>query len=385
MSTYAIIVAAGSGTRAGGEVPKQYQIIGDQPVIAHTVQAFLNHPQIDGVTVVIGKDHGQYFQNALSGFDLPAPVFGGDTRQQSVFNGLQSIADINPDSVLIHDAARPFISAQVIDNVISALEQVECSIPAVEVVDTITQVEKNLITGKLNRSTLRAVQTPQGFNFNAIYTAHKTAADAGDTTATDDSALMSSVTVVQGDCANIKLTTASDITQANQIMSQNNFANLNDIRVGQGYDVHAFEDGDHVTLCGEKIPYTKTLKGHSDADVAMHALTDAILGAISEGDIGKHYPPSDPQWKGAASEIFLKGAVKLVEDRGGRLAHCDITIICEAPKLRPHIDAMRQTMGNIMGLELDRMSIKATTSEQLGFTGRGEGIAAMATATVRLP
>ena len=385
MSTYAIIVAAGSGTRAGGEIPKQYQIIGGKPVIAHTVQAFLNHPQIDGVSIVIGKDHQQYFYDALSDFDLPAPIIGGDTRQQSVFNGLQSIAQHNPDRVLIHDAARPFISAQVINNVISALGKVECAIPTVDVVDTITQVENNLITGKLDRSTLRAVQTPQGFNFNAIYAAHKTAADAGDTTATDDSALMSSVTVVQGDIANIKLTTASDITQANQTMSQNTFANLHDIRVGQGYDVHAFENGDHVILCGEKIPFTKSLKGHSDADVAMHALTDAILGAISEGDIGKHYPPSDPQWKGAASEIFLKGAVKLIEDRGGRLAHCDITIICEAPKLRPHIDAMRQTMADIMGLALDRMSIKATTSEQLGFTGRGEGIAAMATATVRLP
>ncbi len=385
MSTYAIIVAAGSGTRAGGDIPKQYQSIGGKPVICHTVEAFLNNSDVDGVIVVIGQDHQDLYANALSGFDLPAPVIGGATRQQSVYNGLKAIKSHRPSKVLIHDAARPFVTNRVIGNVVNALDAVDCAIPAVGVVDTIAIVENNIISGKLNRDQLRAVQTPQGFRFDAIFGAHQTAADANDNTATDDSALMSCVTVVEGHIENIKLTTAKDILEADQKMTQISFANLHDVRVGQGFDVHAFEDGDHVILCGEKIPFDKKLKGHSDADVAMHALTDAILGAISEGDIGKHYPPTDPQWKGAASEIFLKGAVKLIEDRGGRLAHCDVTIICEAPKLRPHIDAMRQTMANIMGIEIDRMSIKATTSEQLGFTGRGEGIAAMATATVRLP
>ncbi len=385
MSTYVIIVAAGSGTRAGGDIPKQYQSIGGKPVICHTVEAFLKNSDVDGVIVVIGQDHQDLYAKALSGFNLPAPVIGGATRQQSVYNGLKAIKSHNPTKVLIHDAARPFVTDQVISNVLNALETVECAIPGVSVVDTIAVVENNIVSGKLNRDQLRAVQTPQGFCFDAIFSAHQTAADANDNTATDDSALMSSVAVVEGHITNIKLTTAKDIVEADQKMTQNSFANLHDVRVGQGFDVHAFENGDHVILCGVKIPFDKKLKGHSDADVAMHALTDAILGAISEGDIGKHYPPTDPQWKGAASEIFLKGAVKLIEDRGGRLAHCDVTIICEAPKLRPHIDAMRQTMANIMGIEIDRMSIKATTSEQLGFTGRGEGIAAMATATVRLP
>ncbi len=385
MSTYAIIVAAGSGTRAGGEIPKQYQMIGGTPVICHTVEAFIGNEDIDGVVVVIGDGHQGLYEDALGGYDLPAPVIGGSSRQQSVYNGLKAIKHHKPTKVLIHDGARPFISAQVIGNVVQALESVDCVIPAVGVVDTIAQVEDDIVIDKLNRDQLRAVQTPQGFGFSQIFQAHKNAAESENFTATDDSALMSQVYVVEGDIENIKLTSAQDIKKADEKMSQNIFANLHDIRVGQGYDVHAFEDGDHVILCGEKIPFTKKLKGHSDADVAMHALTDAILGALSLGDIGKHYPPSDPQWKGAASEIFLKGAVKLIEDRGGRLAHCDVTIICESPKLRPYIDAMRQTMANFMGIELDRMSIKATTSEQLGFTGRGEGIAAMATATVRLP
>ncbi len=385
MTTIAIIVAAGSGTRAGGGLPKQYQQIGGQPVLCHTLNAFMSHDGIDDIIVVISPEHRDIYDQAIKGYPLREPAIGGETRQQSVFNGLQAIKGDNPTNVLIHDAARPFVSDDIINNVITALNDHECAIPGIAVVDTISEVQDGKVTAHLNRDNLRAVQTPQGFVFDAIFAAHQKAADEGNTSATDDSALISPVVVVAGESKNVKLTTAQDIEKADQQMKQLNLADLPDIRVGQGFDVHAFEPGDHVILCGIKIPFTAKLKGHSDADVAMHALTDAILGALGEGDIGKHFPPSDAQWKGAASEIFLNGAIDLILKRNGLLVHSDITIICEAPKLRPHIDDMRQKLADIMGCKIDRVSIKATTSEQLGFTGRGEGIAAMATATVRLP
>ena len=385
MTTIAIIVAAGSGTRAGGELPKQYQHIGHSPVICHTVNEFISHEAIDDIVVVISKEHRDLYDTAMKEFSLRPPVIGGQTRQQSVFNGLKEIAADKPSKVLIHDAARPFVTGQIIDDVIAALDDSEGAIPGIEVVDTINQVQNGKVSGRLNRNELRAVQTPQGFVFDAIYKAHQKAAIDGNTSATDDSALVSSVAMVQGSPDNIKLTTAQDIDFADKKIRQTFMADLGDIRVGQGFDVHAFEPGDHVILCGVKIPFSASLKGHSDADVAMHALTDAILGALGEGDIGKHFPPTDAQWKGAASEIFLEGAIGLVLQRKGFLAHCDITIICEAPKLRPHIDAMREKLSQIMAVEVDRISVKATTSEQLGFTGRGEGIAAMAITTIRLP
>lgn len=385
MTTIAIIVAAGAGTRAGGDIPKQYQTIGHAPVIYHTLDVFMSHEAIDDILVVVSPQHRQLYDQALKGYPLRPPAPGGDTRQQSVYNGLQAIEKDAPDKVLIHDAARPFVSHKIISDVINALDANPGAIPGIAVVDTINRIADGLVTGRLNRDELRAVQTPQGFDFQAIYDAHRKAAEAGNTAATDDSALISPVAVVEGDPANIKLTSSEDIYRADIAMKKNSLTDLPDIRTGQGFDVHAFEPGDHVILCGVKIPYTAKLKGHSDADVAMHALTDAILGAVSEGDIGKHFPPSDDQWKGAASDIFLRGAVDLVAGRGGLVTHSDVTIICEAPKLRPHIDEMRQSLAEIMGCEVDRVSIKATTSEQLGFTGRGEGIAAMATATVRLP
>ena len=385
MTTIAIIVAAGSGIRAGGELPKQYQIIGGKPVIAHTVEAFLDHKNIDDVLVVISAEHRDLFNDTLGAYSLREPVIGGDTRQQSVYNGLQAIVGDHPARVLIHDAARPFVSDAIISDVIAALDDQPCAVPGVAMVDTISQVRDGEVAARLNREELRAVQTPQGFVFETILAAHKKAADAGDFSASDDSTLVSPVGVIAGEARNIKLTTADDIERADKQMKQAQLADLADIRVGQGFDVHAFEPGDHVILCGVEIPFSAKLKGHSDADVAMHALTDAILGALGEGDIGKHFPPSEEKWKGAASEIFLKGAIDLIAGRGGLLAHSDITIICEAPKLRPHIDVMREKMTEIMGCDIDRVSIKATTSEQLGFTGRGEGIAAMATATLRLP
>jgi len=385
MTTIAIIVAAGSGTRAGGELPKQYQTIGFQPIICHTVDAFMCVEAVNDIIVVISKEHRELYDDAMKGHPLRPPVVGGATRQESVLNGLKAIAADKPNKVLIHDAARPFVSGQTIDDVISALDDHPCVIPGVAVVDTISEVENGQVTGRLDRDNLRAVQTPQGFVFEEIFKAHQNAAFAGNNQASDDSALMSLVKVIAGDRANIKLTTQQDIEEADQQMNKRNFTDLPDIRVGQGFDVHAFEPGDHVILCGVKVPFTAKLKGHSDADVAMHALTDAILGALGQGDIGKHFPPDDPQWKGAASDIFLNGAIDLICRRKGLLVHSDITIICEAPKLRPFIDEMRENLAGIMATDIDRVSVKATTSEQLGFTGRGEGIAAMATATVRLP
>ncbi len=385
MTTIAIIVAAGSGTRAGGELPKQYQTIGFQPVLCHTVDVFMSVEAIDDIIVVISKEHRELYDKTMKGHPLRAPAIGGNTRQESVFNGLKAIAGDKPVKVLIHDAARPFVSEQTITDVIDGLDEHGCVIPGVAVVDTVSQVKNGKVTRHLDRDELRAVQTPQGFIFEDIFSAHQKAAEQGDNTASDDSALMSAVAVIAGNSDNIKLTSTQDIEKADQKMNKASFADLPDIRVGQGFDVHAFEPGDGVILCGVKIPFSAKLKGHSDADVAMHALTDAILGALGEGDIGKHFPPSDEQWKGAASEIFLGGAIDLICGRKGLLVHSDITIICEAPKLRPYIDEMRKKMAGIMAIEIDRVSIKATTSEQLGFTGRREGIAAMATATVRLP
>ena len=384
MSTIVIIVAAGSGTRAGGEIPKQYQHIGGQPVICETAQAFMRNEAVDDIIVVISPEHRDLYDTAMRGLPLRQPVNGGATRQQSVFNGLKAIAGDNPDKVLIHDAARPFTSQAIINDVIAALDHSPCAIPGVAVVDTVAQVHDGKVAGRLNRDELRAIQTPQGFIFDAILAAHQQAAENGNHNASDDSSLVSPVAVIAGESINAKITSSQDIINADKYMRNINMADLGDIRIGQGFDVHAFEPGDHVILCGVKIPFRAKLKGHSDADVAMHALTDAILGAISEGDIGKHFPPSEAQWKGAASDIFLNKAVDLVAQRSGIVAHCDITIICEAPKLRPHIDDMRAKLAQIMACDIERVSVKATTSEQLGFTGRGEGIAAMATATVRL-
>lgn len=384
-TTAVVIVAAGAGLRLGGELPKQYQMLAGESVLARAVKAFVDHPGIAHVQVVIGSDHSQLYETAISGLDLPEPVIGGETRQASVKAGLEALAPLDPDYVLIHDAARPFVSPEIISHVIANLDRHDGALPALPLVDTIKRANGSLITETVDRKTLYAAQTPQGFHFGKICAAHDaTNAETG-TEFTDDASIAEwaglSVVLVAGAARNRKLTTADDMTQAEQSLT----AHLQDIRVGHGYDVHAFEEGDHVILCGVKIPHDAKLKGHSDADVAMHTLTDAILGAISEGDIGAHFPPSDDQWKAADSAIFLREAVRLVATRGGVISHCDVTVICEAPKLRPHVDAMRQSLADNLGLPVGRVSIKATTSEKLGFTGRQEGIAATATATVRLP
>ena len=389
LGTAVLILAAGAGIRAGGERPKQYQAVGGKPVLRLTAESFLSHPGVSDVLIVIGEGHEALYAEALHGLSVLPPVMGGLTRQQSALNGLRALAARQPRKVLIHDAARPFASHAIISQVIAALEQHEGVIPALPVTDTLKRAPGGIITSTVSRESLWGAQTPQGFRFPDILQAHEKAAAEGLANLTDDAAVAEhaglSVGIVAGEAANRKLTTLDDIADAERAILRAAYDRLPDVRVGQGYDVHAFEPGNHVVLCGVKVPHNLRLKGHSDADVAMHALTDAILGAISEGDIGQHFPPSDPQWKGADSAIFLRHANNLVKGRGGLIAHTDITIICEEPKIGPHVPAMRAALSEILAVPGQRVAIKATTSEKLGFTGRREGIAAYATATVRLP
>ncbi|MGI9512080.1 MAG: bifunctional 2-C-methyl-D-erythritol 4-phosphate cytidylyltransferase/2-C-methyl-D-erythritol 2,4-cyclodiphosphate synthase [Anderseniella sp.] len=389
MTTAVIIVAAGAGLRVGGEIPKQYQLIGGEAVLRHTVRAFQQHDDVDHIQVVIGDNHAELYQNAVSGMDLPVPVQGGATRQASVYNGLKAIAGLDPANVLIHDAARPFVDANTISVVIAKLAEYPGCIPAIAVADTLKREQDSIILETVDRAGLWGAQTPQAFRFKAILDAHEAAAAGSQTDFTDDASIAEwaklSVAIVPGRPQNNKITTGADLHEAETRLNTGISKMLYDVRVGHGYDVHAFENGDHVILCGLKIPHSRKLKGHSDADVGLHTLTDAILGALCEGDIGKHFPPTEEKWKGAASDIFLKHAAKLVADRGGIISHVDLTLICQAPKIRPHVDAMRDSVAGIIGIDVDRVSVKATTTEWLGFTGREEGIAAAATATIRLP
>jgi 2-C-methyl-D-erythritol 4-phosphate cytidylyltransferase/2-C-methyl-D-erythritol 2,4-cyclodiphosphate synthase len=389
MSTAAVIVAAGSGLRAGGERPKQYQLISRKPVLWWTLNAFAAHPGVDYVIPVIGETHAEMFAEASHGISTLPPMTGGATRQDSCRLGLEALAAHKPDKVLIHDAARPFVSSELISHVIAALAFHEAVIPALPVAETLKYAPGGFIKATVDRSALYAAQTPQGFHFERILAAHRKAFEAGKGNLTDDAAVAElagmSVAVIAGRHENRKLTTAADVEQADRAFDRQRLRELTDIVAGQGVDVHAFEPGDHVTLCGVDIPHTAKLKGHSDADAPMHALTDAILGAIGEGDIGTHFPPTDPKWKGAPSHIFVEKAVLLVGKRGGRIAHADITILCETPRIAPHIPAMKAILAPLLGLAPNRIAIKATTTEGLGFIGRQEGIAAFAMVTVRLP
>ena len=389
MTTAVIIVAAGAGLRAGGEIPKQYQLIGGKAVLWHTATIFQRHPDIDHVFVVIGEGHEKLYEQAISGMKLPTPVQGGATRQRSVFNGLKAIARLDPINVLIHDAARPFVSGETISAVISNLHTHSGCIPAVAIADTLKRGRDGIIVETVDRSELYGAQTPQAFRFREIFKAHWDAAESGQSNFTDDASIAEwaglNVAFIPGKPDNNKITTCADLQQAETRLSAGNTNIRNDIRVGHGYDVHAFEAGDNVILCGLRIPHSRKLKGHSDADVGLHTLTDAILGALGEGDIGKHFPPTEVEWKGAASDTFLKHAAKLVADRNDIISHVDLTLICQAPKIRPYVDAMRENVALIIGIDVNRVSVKATTTEWLGFTGREEGIAAAATATVRLP
>ncbi len=380
METVALILAAGCGARFGGTAPKQYQNLAGQPVLRRAVRAFLNHPCVDAVRVVIGpKDHLSY-QNALGDLPLLPPVVGGESRQQSGRLGLESFQAQTPRHVLIHDAARPCLPAIVIDRVLDALRDTPGAVPALPVADTIKRGDhRGFGNETVDRMNLWRAQTPQGFHYARILAAHQAATDRN---LTDDAAVAAAagmaVRLVEGSVENIKLTTPEDLRRAEYAFGDA------EMRVGSGMDVHAFGPGDAVTLCGVAIPHGRGLRGHSDADVGWHALTDAILGALSDGDIGEHFPPTDAQWRGADSAIFLSHAAARVAAAGGEISHVDITMICQAPKIAPHRQAMRERTAAVLGLPLRRVSVKATTTEGLGYTGRGEGIAAQATATLRL-
>ena len=376
-----LIVAAGKGERAGLGLPKQYERLAGQPMLRRTVQAFRAFDTACRVQVVIGPGQQELAATALSGLNLPAPVLGGATRQESVRLGLEALASDAPDHVLIHDAARPLISPSVIGAVIAALQAgADGALPMVAASDTLRRKGADGRWSLVPRENLYRAQTPQGFVYAKIVAAHRTHARED---VTDDVALAElagmTVQMVEGEERNIKVTRKEDFALAEKLLGGG------DIRTATGYDVHKFKEGDHIWLCGLKIPHTHGLEGHSDADVGLHAITDALLGCIGEGDIGQHFPPSDERWRGAASWKFLGHAASLVAAKGGVINHVDLTIICERPKVGPHREAMRAKIAEILKIETARVSVKATTTEGLGFTGRREGIAAQAIATVKLP
>ncbi|MGD9739990.1 MAG: bifunctional 2-C-methyl-D-erythritol 4-phosphate cytidylyltransferase/2-C-methyl-D-erythritol 2,4-cyclodiphosphate synthase [Bauldia sp.] len=379
-----LIVAAGRGLRTGGDTPKQYRRIGGVSVLARSLRPFLDSPLVDDVVVVIGAgDELSYAEAACVHPKLLPPVTGGAERQQSVLRGLEALEARDPVLVLIHDAARPFVSSAVIGRVIAGLGGGPAVLPALPVTDTLKRADAaGTVGGTVQRHGLYAAQTPQGFRYATILNAHRRAATATEPF-TDDASIAEwagvPVSIVAGEAANMKLTTAEDFAMAERALAHH------ETRTGSGYDVHAFGPGSGVVLGGVPIAFDRGLVGHSDADVALHALTDAVLGAIADGDIGSHFPPSDPQWKGASSDRFLAHAVDRVRGRGGSIVHLDLTILAEAPKIGPHRDAMRARIAAIAGIGIDRVAVKATTNEKMGFLGRGEGLAALATATVRLP
>jgi 2-C-methyl-D-erythritol 4-phosphate cytidylyltransferase/2-C-methyl-D-erythritol 2,4-cyclodiphosphate synthase len=380
--TYALIVAAGRGTRFGGALPKQYLTLGGRSVLHHAAAAFTTHPRVAGVQIVIRPEDGNVYDRATAGLHLLPSVQGGAERQDSVRLGLEALAAHKPDRVLIHDGARPYPDAALIDRVIAALDEAPGAIPALPLGDTIKRAEGQTIRATIDRSNLWRAQTPQGFHFDAILAAHRAAAGKA---LTDDAAIAEAAglapVIVAGDERNLKITTADDLAAAERLMA----ARLGDVRVGQGFDVHPYGPGDHIWVCGIAIPHEVGAVGHSDADTGLHAITDAVLGAIGAGDIGMHFPPTDPRWKGAASDQFLRFAADLVRAKGGVVSAVDVTIICERPRISPHRTQMIERIADILALGTDRVSVKATTTEKLGFTGRGEGIAAQAVATIRLP
>lgn len=385
-----LIVAAGRGERAGTSPhgPKQYRPVGGLPVIAHTIRQFARWDRSGPIVVVIHPDDGELFANALACLENPPEVktvFGATSRQGSVLAGLEAMAGLGIAHVMIQDGVRPFIGPDLLDRVAAALDAGERAVlPVTPISDTLKRGSAGgYVDGTVDRAGLFGAQTPQAFAFQPILEAHRAAAASGRADFTDDAAIAEwagiPVRLVEGDRENVKLTLARDIELADRMLTTNNFP---DIRTGNGYDVHQLEPGDGVTLCGVFIPYSQRLKGHSDADVALHALTDALLATCGAGDIGDHFPPSEPQWKGAASRIFVEHAAKLIRGRGGVILNADISLIAEAPKIGPHRQAMREALADMLSIDLERCSVKATTNEKLGFIGRGEGIAAIATATV---
>ena len=379
-STAVLIVAAGRGERAGGDIPKQFRDVAGIPMLRRSIDVFLR-ADINRLVVAAPADHLQFASAMLSSCS-PLVIAGSDSRQQSVRLGLEALEGDPPDFVLIHDAARPLVSQALIGRVIDALLQGnDAAIPLLPVADTL---KKNGAEGwtTVPREGLLRAQTPQGFRYEAILKAHR---DHGAVAVTDDMAMAElaglKIASVAGEETNMKITTPEDFDHAERLIT----GAMPEFRTGMGFDAHRFAPGDHVWLCGVKIAHDHALEGHSDADAGLHALTDAILGAIGEGDIGQHFPPTDEKWRGATSSVFLEHAVKLVQAKRGAVVHCDVTLICERPKIAPHRDAMRARVAEILNLDVSRVSIKATTTEGMGFTGRREGLAAQAIATVRVP
>lgn len=399
----AVLVAAGQGLRFMADQPKQYLMLHDRPILRHAAEAFLGHPAIGRVQVVIGDDHHALYQAAVGDLSLPAPVIGGATRQESVLHGLESLSAWQPDLVLIHDAARPLIGDETIDALLAALDTSTGAIVAVPVADTLKRADQQQhIAATVPREGLWQAQTPQAFRYAEILAAHRRLAGAE---LTDDAALAEAagwpVALVEARSPNFKITRRNDLIMAEALMAGHAQAvasadsdiakgvhavpPMMETRTGLGFDVHRLVPGDGVILCNVVIPSPMKLDGHSDADVALHAVTDALLGAMCAGDIGQHFPPSDPQWRGADSAQFLEHAVVMLKQRGGRLVHTDVTIMCEQPKIGPHRDRLQARLGEILGVSAGRASVKATTTERLGFAGRGEGIACQAVVTIELP
>ncbi len=378
-STFAIVVGGGSGSRFGGPTPKQYRPLGGAAIFRRSLAAFAAHPGIDGVQPVIGAEDAARFADSCGDLDLRAPVAGGESRSASVRAALAALADAAPDRVLVHDAARPLVSPALIDRVVTALDDHAAVVPGVAVRDTLKRAPAGAIEATVDRAGLCAVQTPQGFHYPILRDAH-----ARDGDATDDAGLVEQlgvpVHVVECEITNLKTTAPDDLALAERWLAAARVP-----RVGTGFDVHRLVAGDGVVLGGITIPCALALAGHSDADVGLHALTDALLGTLGVGDIGTLFPPSEPQWKGADSAIFLQEAGRRVRGAGGTITHLDVTLLCERPKIGPHREAMRNRIADILEVEGARVSVKATTTEKLGFTGRGEGIAAQAAATVLYP
>ena len=379
--TWGLVLAAGQGERAGGGPPKQYRRLAGEAIVARAAAALLHHPRIDGVVVVIAPGQRDLYRQACGHLALLDPVEGGAQRQDSVRLGLEALAPLQPGQVLIHDAARPFLPGVVIERLLEALNHSPAALPVLPVVDTLKLVKAGAILATVDRTGLVRAQTPQGFHFESILQGHR---DHAGRSLTDDTALAEraglKVTAVAGDESLFKITRPEDFARAARHLSSGF-----ETRTGTGFDVHRLGPGDHVMLCGVAIPHDQGLLGHSDADVALHALTDALLGAIAAGDIGAHFPPNDAEWSGAASDNFVAHAAGLLRAQGGEIINIDVTLICERPKIGPHRQAMRTKLASILGISIDRLSVKATTTERLGFTGRAEGIAAQASASVRVP
>lgn len=379
MRVAALVLAAGRGVRAGGEVPKQFQLLAGEPVLRHALRRLAGHPRITEVRAVIGADDAPAYAAAAAGLALGPAVIGGPTRQASARAGLEALAGAPPDAVLIHDGARPLVPDAVVGRVLDALADADGVVPALPVTDTLKRGEGGAVIATVPREDLFRAQTPQGFRFERILAAHRAAASA----ATDDAALLEAaggrVALVEGDPALDKLTTAGDLAR----LASAHLAS--ETRIGTGFDVHRLVNGRKLILCGVEIPHVQGLGGHSDADVGIHALCDAIYGALAEGDIGTHFPPSERRWRDADSALFLQHAAARIAARGGRLVNADVTLICEAPRIAPHAGAMQARLSLLLGSEPGRIGVKATTSERLGFAGRGEGIAAQAAVSLMLP